>query len=107
MATHGSTPLLERRHLRRHCMQCGLNAEAVLAQHGEACPRCGCDFHARPPRSYAELEGLLELAPAPEHARAQAQLRTDAVAARWLVVLLAVMGLAAGAVVAALLLAAR
>jgi hypothetical protein len=22
------------------------------------CPRCGCDFHARPPRSYAEMEGL-------------------------------------------------
>lgn len=26
----------------------------------DACPRCGTDLDERPPRSYAEMEGLLE-----------------------------------------------
>ncbi len=27
----------------------------------EHCPRCGLDLEERPPRSYAEMEGLLEV----------------------------------------------
>jgi hypothetical protein len=27
------------------------------------CPRCACDFRVRPPRSYAEMEGLTDRAP--------------------------------------------
>jgi len=28
------------------------------------CATCGCDFHERPPRSYAEMEGLVDFSEA-------------------------------------------
>ncbi len=51
----------------RRCLSCGYAGR--FAQGGESrrgapapttghCPRCGCDFSVRPPRSYAEMEGL-------------------------------------------------
>lgn len=61
----------------RRCLACGYagrfaqgrggRGQFGLVPHAETaersgplghCPRCGCDFHARPPRSYAEMEGL-------------------------------------------------
>lgn len=47
------------------CLRCGYDGRGV--SHGvilnpEAwCPNCGCDFHRRPPRSYAEMEGLYDV----------------------------------------------
>ena len=57
---------------RRRCCACGYagrdaqraldgrraQRDAVDADGGPFCPQCGCDFAARPPRSYAEMEGL-------------------------------------------------
>jgi len=49
--------------LRRRCVCCGYDGPAIrLALQRDAaadCPECGCDYHQRPPRSYAEMEGLL------------------------------------------------
>ncbi len=107
MATQGGTPLLERRHLRRQCVQCGLSAEAILATNGTLCPRCGCDLVSRPPKSYAEMEGLLEMEVAPAASDALVRVRSDAAAARWLLVLVAVAAVSIAAVLGALLLAGR
>ena len=48
------------RMLARRCVACG---QAVPATGSllPACLACGCDFHERPPRSYAEMEGLVPL----------------------------------------------
>jgi hypothetical protein len=46
----------------RRCVCCGYESRAL--DDGAACIRCGCDLTERPPRSYAEMEGLLD-APAP------------------------------------------
>jgi len=49
--------------LRRRCVCCGYDGPALrfAYQNDEQaeCPQCGCDFHGRPPRSYAEMEALL------------------------------------------------
>ena len=107
MSIHRAAPTLERRHLRRRCVGCGLAAEAINAGSIDECPRCGCDLSARPPRSYAEMEGLFELdaAEVPEPA-ALARARADAAAARWLLVVGAVAVAGAGTLAGALLLAA-
>lgn len=107
MSVHRAPPILERRHLRRRCVGCGLAAEAINAGSIDECPRCGCDLSARPPRSYAEMEGLFELdaAEVPEPA-ALARARADAAAARWLLVVGAVAVAGAGTLAGALLLAA-
>ncbi|MGQ0628372.1 MAG: hypothetical protein ACT4PL_09775 [Phycisphaerales bacterium] len=46
---------------RRMCLSCGTRAH-VLDHHESLavfrCPSCGADLYARPPRSYAEMEGL-------------------------------------------------
>ena len=49
---------------RRICVRCGCDGRAIeraaAAGTGEAwCPNCGCDLLRRPPRSYAEMEGLV------------------------------------------------
>lgn len=107
MSVHRAPPILERRHLRRRCVGCGLAAEAINAGSIDECPRCGCDLSARPPRSYAEMEGLFDLdaAEVPEPA-ALARARADAAAARWLLVVGAVALAGAGSLAGALLLAA-
>mgnify|MGYP000556951746 CR=1 FL=1 len=61
------------------CPRCGDRADAI--QHDwprrpHICPSCGGDLYARPPRSYAEMEGLEPDARAMRHA------------ARWLVPIL-------------------
>lgn len=108
MALHRAAPLLERRHTRRRCVQCGLSVEAISATQVHECPRCGCDLQARPPRSYAEMEGLFELdEPSPAMVDAVARARADAAAARWLVVVGTVAVAAVATLVATLLAAAR
>lgn len=53
----------------RRCCACGYGGHfaQIQAERAEAigahCPRCGCDFAVRPPRSYAEMEGLDERSP--------------------------------------------
>ena len=54
---------IDRRLLARRCVSCGFDGPSInrLPPPGAQarCPRCGCDLHKRPPRSYAEMEGLL------------------------------------------------
>jgi hypothetical protein len=52
------TSTIEPRHLCRRCMQCGQMQPASRAP--ATCVTCGCDFQQRPPRSYAEMEGLVD-----------------------------------------------
>jgi hypothetical protein len=100
------TILVSARHARRRCVGCGLAAEAITATQVHECPRCGCDLLARPPRSYAEMEGL-DTAPEPAAAAdAMAAERTDAAATRWMLVVGAIALLAVAAVLVPLLLAA-
>lgn len=55
----GSPGTVDRRLLTRCCVRCGFDGPAVNRRAVSACPECGCDFAKRPPRSYAEMEGLL------------------------------------------------
>lgn len=52
----------------------------------DLCPRCGCDLATRPPKSYAEMEGLFDLPPEAASVDAVQGARADAAAARWLLV---------------------
>lgn len=66
-----------------------------MANGADTCPQCGCDLLSRPPRSYAQMEGLAE-DDGPheldtEHDPALAA-RLDAAASRWLILLMAVTG---------------
>src|SRR5437868_5098757 len=59
-AVHSNLP---ERLLVRECLRCGYGGTELQAEHPEhplVCPACGEDLYARPPRSYAELEGLDE-----------------------------------------------
>ena len=108
MALPREAPALVRRHVRRRCVQCGLSAEAIPASSLYECPRCGCDLAARPPRSYADMEGLRELdGPSPAALDAMVRARAEAAAARWLVVVCATAVVSGGALLGALLAAAR
>lgn len=49
---------------RRQCVACGYSGRFVDRANQPHCPRCSCDFAARPPKSYAEMEGLDEAEPA-------------------------------------------
>lgn len=40
------------------CVACGAEAVRAIREGGSACDGCGCPFDERPPRSYADLEGL-------------------------------------------------
>lgn len=51
---------------RRMCLSCGFDGRAIQNNSREtewACPRCGSDLYARPPKSYAELEALSDSNP--------------------------------------------
>jgi hypothetical protein len=45
----------------KRCVCCGY--ESRVLDEVAACVRCGCDLSERPPRSYAEMEGLIDSAP--------------------------------------------
>jgi len=105
MSVHREIPVLERRHLRRRCVQCGLSADAISSTSADACPRCGCDLSRRPPRSYAEMEGLFDLPVETGAVDAVARARWDAAAARWLLVVGGAAVLAVAALVVTMMLA--
>jgi hypothetical protein len=54
---------VDRRLLTRRCVSCGFDGSSINRISATSvparCPRCGCDLRRRPPRSYAEMEGLL------------------------------------------------
>ncbi len=63
---------------RKMCLSCGHRGRHLQGEKGlitVQCPACGADLYARPPRSYAELEGFIPPTPrrisvaAPPHAR--------------------------------------
>lgn len=48
---------------RRLCLRCGYRGRLLQGDRGRmrfTCPACRCDLYARPARSYAEMEGLLD-----------------------------------------------
>jgi predicted RNA-binding Zn-ribbon protein involved in translation (DUF1610 family) len=54
-------------HERKMCLSCGYRGRILQGERGLItfqCPSCGCDLYARPPRSYAELEGFVVPEPA-------------------------------------------
>ena len=53
------TSTIQTRHLARRCVQCGSEHPTSALRH--ECVHCGCDLMERPPRSYAEMEGLVEV----------------------------------------------
>lgn len=58
----------------RQCVACGYAGRFVERPGQTHCPRCSCDFIERPPKSYAEMEGIDQLEPrAARLARAQVQ----------------------------------
>ncbi|MFN9076648.1 MAG: hypothetical protein ACK5WD_05535 [bacterium] len=48
----------------RQCVACGYGGRFVDRPGQSHCPRCACDFAERPPKSYAEMEGIDQLEPA-------------------------------------------
>jgi hypothetical protein len=56
-------PNLAERLQTRACLRCGYRGPELQGDRPEpplVCPACGEDLYSRPPRSYAELEGLDE-----------------------------------------------
>ncbi len=106
MATQGPITTVEMRHRLLRCMQCGTAVGPVGTSLDSHCQRCGCDWSARPPRSYAQLEGLYDdiiiPAPLPD---ASAQARMDAAATRWVLTLMGVVVVASAVVALMMLLA--
>ena len=50
------------------CLGCGFDGRGLQTGHAEPawkCPKCGADLYSRPPRSYAEMEGLDDEAASP------------------------------------------
>jgi hypothetical protein len=54
----GRAGTLGSRLLTRRCVACGYDGALLRGGDAERCARCGCDLHARPARSYAEMEGF-------------------------------------------------
>lgn len=58
------------------CLGCGFDGRGLQSGGAEPtwkCPKCGADLYSRPPRSYAEMEGLddeLAGVPGPRRVRA-------------------------------------
>jgi hypothetical protein len=61
VAMAGRTRTRATRWTEPRCLGCGAPADQALRELLDACHECGCDFSLRPPRSYAELEGLTPL----------------------------------------------
>lgn len=48
---------------RRVCLSCGYDGHELQGERGDqtfSCPCCGGDLYARPPMSYAHMEGLID-----------------------------------------------
>lgn len=82
------------------CVQCGMRTDVHSTAPSEICHGCGCDFLARPPRTYAEMEGLHDEVDEPiVQPDGGLQDRLDAAASRWVIVLLGVAALGLAAIV--------
>ena len=93
----GHARTIDHRMLARRCVACGYEGRSLLKPGLERCPRCLCDLRSRPPRSYAEMEGLVGSAPriAPRQAPAH-QATKQRMTHRWLAFLfMALLGLLA------------
>jgi hypothetical protein len=103
----GNLRTVDRWLLTRRCVRCGYDG-AMLNRRPEPrasaihvmprCPRCGCDLTQRPPRSYAEMEGLLGMPAEAEDDEeiVEQQQRGERLVHRWLAVLfIAMLGLLA------------
>lgn len=75
---------------RRQCVACGYSGRFVDRENQTHCPRCACDFAVRPPKSYAEMEGLDQLERRPNRAQrllVDGERREWRLVERWLVFL--------------------
>ena len=50
---------IDRKLFVRRCVSCGYDGKLLRTPDLERCPRCGTNLADRPPRSYAEMEGLM------------------------------------------------
>ena len=91
----GRTSTRSTRWTEPRCLGCGALADQAFRELLDACHECGCDFSRRPPRSYAELEGLtpLDLGAAAEQRRRRPRWSLSGVL--FLLVLAALVALAA------------
>lgn len=55
----GDLAAIDRNLFVRRCVSCGYDGRLLRTPSLERCPRCGEDLTRRPPRSYAEMEGLI------------------------------------------------
>lgn len=55
----GRVDAFQDRLLQRRCVACGYDRDDIRSGDHTHCPACGCDLAQRPPRSYAEMEGLV------------------------------------------------
>lgn len=76
----------------RRCVACGHAGDFGVARPVRSwrgsCPSCGCDFAERPPRTYAEMEGLVPT-PSPAEARRGIVESESRLVERWIAVLFA------------------
>ena len=99
----GNLKTLNRRLLQRRCLDCGYDGHQLRGGQVDHCPRCGCDLHKRPARSYAEMEGLIGQPALLESTSIDlADQRNDSLVQRWLAFLfMAMMGMVAFAYLSA------
>jgi hypothetical protein len=43
----------------KRCVFCGYDGALIRSGRTDRCVQCGCDLRERPPRSYAEMEGIV------------------------------------------------
>jgi hypothetical protein len=93
----GHVRTIDHRMLTRRCVACGYEGRSLLKPGLERCPRCSCDLRSRPPRSYAEMEGLVGSTPRIEPRQTPAQPTvSEHMIHRWLAFLfMALLGLLA------------
>jgi len=72
----------------RRCVACGYAGRFAIATSDGTCPSCGCDFRARPPRTYAEMEGIVPVVSRRE-ARQRLRDSENRLVERWIAVLFA------------------
>lgn len=71
----------------RRCVCCGHDTPTFRESTAPACESCGCDFLERPPRSYAEMEGLIwQRRPMPKPIR-ESIFAPERVMRRWLILM--------------------
>lgn len=81
----------------RQCVACGYAGRFVDRAGQTHCPRCACDFAERPPKSYAEMEGIDQLEPSSRRramlAASEPPAREWRLVERWLLFLFGVLAI--------------